>query len=510
MPHTVICQKEASDLLEEVRPLFEEMISACVSSAADFHQVEEAIGGLIDRMRPLVVRRGLTTSLTYSPHNYVCPDCQENLTTWGKVARQIETSQGGALIEVTRYRCRACSCDYYPAMIGNGLERNNHFTVGSKQRIVEKAVESPYAHVSNGLPEVGIDVSAKEVDRITRQSAQWHQEEFGQEIAGRIEQREHAAMATFIDEDAPPSAAAKAPTGLFNWQGWQDAPWCEVSVDGGMVRSPDRDENGKLRWFEERSFVLKAFDPAENIALDAGVKIRSLTHDARTFHGAGVMTLDGTFDWLDATLAQRPPSVRNYVFVADDGQGHFTRARQHFGALAILILDIYHAAEHVGSGAGAIWGQGSPQVTLIKEQAIAALKEPGGPYRTIRLFIQALRASRASDGKCGLPSTVADKETLLRELRYLWRNRSRMKYSLWLSLGLPIGSGAMESGIKQVCVARLRKPGMMWTREGANAMLNLRSAHLSGCLPAIYDRKRQNYKNRMAAFFRSPIEKIAI
>ncbi len=47
--------------------------------------------------------------------------------------------------------------------------------------------------------------------------------------------------------------------------------------------------------------------------------------------------------------------------------------------------------------------------------------------------------------------------------------------------GLPIGSGSVESAIKQVD-ARLQLPGAWWNAENVNPMLDLRCAYLNGWL----------------------------
>jgi len=47
-------------------------------------------------------------------------------------------------------------------------------------------------------------------------------------------------------------------------------------------------------------------------------------------------------------------------------------------------------------------------------------------------------------------------------------------------MGLMIGSGPVESACKVVVGQRLKQAGMRWTREGADAILALRTAVLSG------------------------------
>ena len=76
--------------------------------------------------------------------------------------------------------------------------------------------------------------------------------------------------------------------------------------------------------------------------------------------------------------------------------------------------------------------------------------------------------------------TAAEKEALRLELGYFQDHKSRMDYPKYLSMGLMIGSGPVESACKVVVGHRLKQAGMRWTREGADAILALRTAVLSG------------------------------
>jgi hypothetical protein len=61
---------------------------------------------------------------------------------------------------------------------------------------------------------------------------------------------------------------------------------------------------------------------------------------------------------------------------------------------------------------------------------------------------------------------------------YFEEHRYRMLYALFRAEGYPIGSGTIESGVKQY-KHRLAGPGMRWSRPGAERMLTIRSAVLN-------------------------------
>jgi hypothetical protein len=72
------------------------------------------------------------------------------------------------------------------------------------------------------------------------------------------------------------------------------------------------------------------------------------------------------------------------------------------------------------------------------------------------------------------------KKTLLGVARYLYRNRTRMRYQEYLAEGLPIASGAVEGACKNLVKDRMERSGMRWKDDSAEAMLRLRATYLSG------------------------------
>ena len=68
-----------------------------------------------------------------------------------------------------------------------------------------------------------------------------------------------------------------------------------------------------------------------------------------------------------------------------------------------------------------------------------------------------------------------------KEIHYFETNKERMRYPQYRSKGYPIGSGTVESACKHLIGARLKQSGMCWSKDGAQAILNLRAAKLSNC-----------------------------
>jgi hypothetical protein len=63
---------------------------------------------------------------------------------------------------------------------------------------------------------------------------------------------------------------------------------------------------------------------------------------------------------------------------------------------------------------------------------------------------------------------------------YFDNNKERMRYPMFRSQHLFIGSGVIEAGCKTIVGSRGKQSGMFWTVRGANAILALRCCHFNG------------------------------
>ena len=445
-------------------PIATDFIAASEAADADFGVVEHATALALDRMRRLFVTAGLTAAVEET-QAFHCPDCSHPLSAWNLGSRTIATAQGDGSYPAIRYRCNACDRDHYPVEVANGLD-GDRFTTGAKAVVADAAADMPYAHVSSKLGQSrAISVSAKEVDRTAREVAGWRAEEEKALVDAVFGEAACSARLNDID------LLASAPN-LHAMQGWEPKTPALISVDGGNVRSTEKGPDSLL-WFECRAGIIA---PAE--CASAG----------RKAYFGGILSPDELFDKIAAAWRRGDNADRPIVFAADFGNWIWSRVRFHFPN-AIQVLDIYHAGEHVASAAKACWGEGSATARRWKSSARDMLLQKGGPLAIVRALTRVLRAGTATDA-----------EEVRKEFRYLFANRHRMPYAELYERGLPIGSGAMESAIKQACVSRLRQPGMKWTKSGAHAILVLRCAKLSGTLAETNERKHQSLKAKIQPY----------
>jgi hypothetical protein len=138
---------------------------------------------------------------------------------------------------------------------------------------------------------------------------------------------------------------------------------------------------------------------------------------------------------------------------------------EHFYASHQLV-DWYHATEHLSSAAKTLHGEGTPAAQRWYRQWETKLYQGH-----VDQLLQALEQQAEQQ--------TNKAEALRKEVGYFHNNRKRMNYLEMRSEGYPIGSGMVESAAKQY-KARFTGSGMRWSRTGAERLLPVRTAILSG------------------------------
>lgn len=131
---------------------------------------------------------------------------------------------------------------------------------------------------------------------------------------------------------------------------------------------------------------------------------------------------------------------------------------------SVQIVDWYHADQHLAEAAQALFGADEGAAQGWRKQMQTPL------YRgNITPIVTCLNQTQLED-----------------HAHYFQTHQRRMQYLEFREQGFPIGSGGVESGIKQF-KARLSAAGMHWSRPGAQRMLTLRAAVLSHTFDDLWD-----------------------
>lgn len=175
--------------------------------------------------------------------------------------------------------------------------------------------------------------------------------------------------------------------------------------------------------------------------------------------------------WAEAVRREFPEAVDS-VAVGDGAPWIWNLASEHFST-SRQVVDWYHAKQHLYTVANALFGEDTVEAHAWVKQKETPLYQ--GHARTIADEFRELAKTRRRNAK-----------VLRREAGYFENNHRRMQYLETREDGFPIGSGMIESGIKQFR-ARLVGPGMHWKREKAERILSLRAVILSNRFDYAWD-----------------------
>lgn len=161
-------------------------------------------------------------------------------------------------------------------------------------------------------------------------------------------------------------------------------------------------------------------------------------------------------------VERQVPTAAEVALTADGAEWIWNIANDYFPD-SVQIVDWYHATQHVAQAAAA----------LHPQNATAA--QSWATERRQALYL----------GHVEKITTPLDEAGLTTEAHYFHTHQRRMRYQEFREQGYPIGSGTVESGIKQF-KHRLTGAGMRWSRPGAERMLLLRAAVLQDNFDAIW------------------------
>ena len=159
--------------------------------------------------------------------------------------------------------------------------------------------------------------------------------------------------------------------------------------------------------------------------------------------------------------------AERWIALSDGGAGLEDWLRVNFGRVEAVVLDFYHASEHLGDLAKAWHGAGTEAAEVQHEVWSHRLKYEGGEAVLTEL--------RALDGEAR-PSA---REVLRETVTYFENQVHRMDYPSYIAKGWQIGSGPVEAACKTVVGQRLKCAGMRWGEQGSDGVCHLRALFLS-------------------------------
>lgn len=293
----------------------------------------------------------------------------------------------------------------------------------------------PYEHCEQVFARIG--------ERLIPASSIWRQtQQHGQRLAEQVRhQREQVSLELVQLPDANQDHEQRK----------------GVTMDGGMVNL--RGEG----WRELK--VGAIFDLEQRLERDPQTQmLTEHAHAAQTHYTAA---LEGKAAFAPAlwalAVAQKVPTAQESCVCADGAAWIWNLADEYF-PVSRQIVDWFHAAQHLAQAAAKLYPDDEPK----RQRWLKQQRE--------RLYL----------GQVETVMTTLEAAGLSGDVGYFREHQRRMQYLEFREEGYPIGSGTVESGVKQF-KQRLTGPGMRWDPQAAERMVILRAAILSHEFDALWD-----------------------
>jgi hypothetical protein len=247
-----------------------------------------------------------------------------------------------------------------------------------------------------------------------------------------------------------------------------------VSGDGVMVpfRPDGGRPEGKTQWREVKVGVLARLKAS---CTRRGKPVTRLAQRRLVAVLGDIEAFKQRF-WFEA-LRQGIRSATTVVWLSDGSRGLWGLYQEYLSGYAQGILDFYHAAQHLWQGASA-WLDGRTTSSRTWFGWARHRLRHGHADDVLGDLAEALEIETLSEQAI---------ETLKKVRAYLEAHRDHMDYAAYKDLGLPLGSGLVESACKWLIQQRFKGVGMRWSEAGFNHLLHLRLAWVNGTFETLFE-----------------------
>ena len=406
-------------------------------------EMENRVDGLFRFLGALLIDKRLRADrLAQADREFPCPRCGRTMRIQRADAeRSLGTTLGN--VELVRPYCVCDACGFAAAPLDYALGIPPHGPSVSRRELICDA-----ATCARSFEKARVTLSRHSKLGMTSEGVREHAEREGRKL---VKARAARVEACFQNRGRTPGASARA------------VPLLVVTCDGGSVQTRDPLE----RWKESKVGCVYDAEPfpephartAENYR---GAKARTKTYVATMEPWASL----GRMLFVEACI-RGYLVARHKLFISDAANGIMALHGEHFPD-AVLIIDWYHAAEHLWRSAKAIFPTSPAQHTEWLETHKTHLWNG-----QVRRVIEAVRTESQRLGPPPPKTPDTDPRVVLsRDVRYFTDYQEAMDYPTYRANGWPIGSGVAEASVKQFGL-RVKGSEQFWNVWGAEEMLAL-------------------------------------
>ena len=387
-----------------------------------------------------------------------CAECGARMRPVRREEAPVESAVGRVRVSMARHACDACGTSVRPRE--RALDIEGSMTPAARRMASLAGSSCCYAEADALLAELAdVNFGAKRIERTTRS------------VGDDAESRRAAAL-----EGSITVAAGAAGGGPAARKSLKEGEILCVALDGTGVPARPSETVGRAGRNGGRAGTREAkVGVPWLLGPDAKGGLRTADGPVRYFAGVESTADDADGDSPVARRLLRELAAAGYApddvgVCIGDGAAWLRRLFDEWFPNAVPVVDFFHAAEYPWAAAGARYGPGADLAKRWAKRLCRLLKAGRADQ-----VLAALR--RAGGGECGKAAGHIDER------------RDRMRYDEYLARGLPIGSGRAEAACKTVVGRRLKCTGMRSTVDGANPVLRVRCARLSGWFDDYWDER---------------------
>lgn len=374
-----------------------------------------AIAAMLSRMKP------------EKPTAKACPQCGKRTPVKARDrARTVESLAGPVTYRRNYHYCSDCKHGFYPVDDLLGVPEEGELTEELEMRVLDFAVNDVFGEGAKRWRmhypfSISDNLLRRVVERVGRVAEQAEQVALNRELLSREER----------------------------------APVLVIENDGGHL--PMR---GEEPWKEAKVGVIRT------ATVDAKSNVVTLDKKAPRYIAVLGNQDEFTAAMRAALEAEGGVGGRFIAWLGDGAFGNWSLA-ESLCMGCVQILDWHHAVEHGMHLGRALLGEDAHLLLSLWKPRLETLLYNGDNDALIAELMACLDESTPAEALTALDDLV----------RYYRANGTRMQYAKYRSVGLPIGSGTVESAHRHVLQVRMKRAGQHWSLPRARRMVRLRAAY---------------------------------
>jgi hypothetical protein len=375
----------------------------------------------------------------HAPPPVVPCRCGARMRSRGRRTKQLRTILGAVPWSRPRYGCERCGQSCFPDDARLDIVQTT-YSPGVRRLMARAGSQTDFQQAADDLRcYAGLELEPREIERVS------------QEVGRQIEAWLGPAQVP-LRQGRPVPPPSGPPIPKFY-----------VSFDGtGVPMRPSElmGRRGKQADGSARTREAKLGCVFTQLGVDEEGRPQRDPHST-TYVGA--IESSACFGWrLYAEAVRRGLDRAQQVIALTDGARYnHTLVRLHF-PMAVHIVDLFHAYEHLTLLAQLRWGPQAKTPAAWREWLeagdIATLVRRAGPR---------------------WPTAAGPRQAMRNALHYFEANAVQMRYAWFRQQQFFVGSGVVEAGCRTVIGQRLKQSGMRWSVRGANAIIALRCCLMS-------------------------------